>query len=40
MLQQGKGVGRLIFRDLDGNGVVDDKDQCVIGDPNPDLSMV
>ena len=37
--QQGKGVGRLIFRDLDGNGVVDDKDQCIIGDPNPDLSM-
>ncbi len=30
--QQGKGVGRLIFRDLDGNGVVDDKDQCIIGD--------
>ena len=37
--QQGKGVGRLIFRDLDGNGVVDEKDQCIIGDPNPDLSM-
>ena len=37
--QQGKGVGRLIYRDLDGDGKITDKDQCVIGDPNPDLSM-
>ena len=37
--QQGKGVGRLKYRDMDGNGVVDDKDQCVIGDPNPDFSL-
>ena len=37
--QQGKGVGRLIFRDLDGDGKVTDADQCIIGDPNPDLSM-
>ncbi|MDD4993214.1 MAG: TonB-dependent receptor [Paludibacter sp.] len=37
--QQGKGVGRFIYRDLDHNGVINDKDQCVIGDPNPDLSM-
>lgn len=37
--QQGKGVGRLIFRDIDGNGTVDENDRCVIGDPNPDLSM-
>ncbi len=37
--QQGKGVGRLMYRDLDGNGVVDENDQCIIGDPNPDLSM-
>ena len=38
-VQQGKGVGRLKYRDLDGNGVIDENDQCVIGDPNPDLSM-
>ena len=38
-MQQGKGVGRMIFRDIDGNGVVDDKDQCIIGDPNPDLAL-
>lgn len=38
-IQQGKGVGRLIFRDLDGNGVVDDNDRCIIGDPNPDFAM-
>lgn len=37
--QQGKGVGRLKYRDLDGNGVVNEKDQCIIGDPNPDFSM-
>ena len=38
-IQQGKGVGRLIFRDIDGNGVVDDNDRCIIGDPNPDFAM-
>lgn len=37
--QQGKGVGRFIYRDLDHNGVINDKDQCIIGDPNPDLSI-
>ena len=37
--QQGKGVGRLIYRDLDSDNVITDKDQCVIGDPNPDLSL-
>lgn len=37
--QQGKDVGRLKFRDIDGNGIVNEKDQCIIGDPNPDLSM-
>ena len=38
-IQQGKGVGRLIFRDIDGDGVVDDNDRCIIGDPNPDLAL-
>ncbi len=38
-IQQGKGVGRMIFRDIDGNGVVNDDDRCVIGDPNPDLAL-
>ena len=38
-VQQGKGVGRMIFRDIDGNGVVGDEDQCIIGDPNPDLAL-
>ncbi|MFR9165119.1 MAG: TonB-dependent receptor [Dysgonomonas sp.] len=33
------GVGRIKYRDLDNNGIIDDKDRCVIGDPNPDLSM-
>lgn len=37
-IQQGKDVGRLKYRDLDSNGIINDKDQCIIGDPNPDLS--
>ena len=38
-IQQGKGVGRLIFRDINGDGIVDDADRCIIGDPNPDLAL-
>lgn len=38
-LQEGKGVGRLMFRDIDGNGKVDEKDRCIIGDPNPDFGL-
>lgn len=37
--QTGAAPGRLIYRDLDGNGVINDNDRCIIGDPNPDLSM-
>lgn len=37
--QQGKGLGRIKYRDLDGNGVIDENDRCVIGDPNPDFSI-
>ena len=37
--QAGAAPGRLMYRDLDGNGVIDDNDRCIIGDPNPDLSM-
>ena len=37
--QAGKAVGRMIFRDLNGDGVVNDNDRCIIGDPNPDWSM-
>lgn len=37
--QSGAAPGRLIYRDLDGNGVIDENDRCIIGDPNPDLSM-
>lgn len=37
--QDGADKGRLIYRDIDGNGVIDDNDRCIIGDPNPDLSM-
>ena len=38
-IQEGKGIGRLIFRDIDGNGVVNENDRCIIGDPNPDFGM-
>lgn len=37
--QEGKGVGRMIFRNLNGDGVIDERDRTIIGDPNPDLSM-
>lgn len=37
--QTGAAPGRLIYRDLDGNGVIDENDRCIIGDPNPDLSL-
>lgn len=37
--QQGKGVGRIRYRDLNGDGTIDENDRCVIGDPNPDLSL-
>ncbi|MGX8696096.1 MAG: SusC/RagA family TonB-linked outer membrane protein, partial [Prevotella sp.] len=38
-LQEGKGVGRLMYRDIDGNGVVNENDRCIIGDPNPDFGL-
>lgn len=37
--QSGKGLGHIKYRDLDGNGVIDENDRCVIGDPNPDFSI-
>ncbi|MDE6534106.1 MAG: TonB-dependent receptor [Muribaculaceae bacterium] len=37
--QQGAAPGRLMYRDLDGNGTIDDNDRCIIGNPNPDLSL-
>lgn len=38
-IQEGKGVGRLMYRDINGDGVIDDNDRCIIGDPNPDFAM-
>jgi TonB-linked SusC/RagA family outer membrane protein len=29
------GAGDVIFEDLDGNNIIDDKDKQIIGDPNP-----
>ncbi len=37
--QTGAAPGRLIYRDLNGDGVINESDRCIIGDPNPDLSM-
>ena len=37
--QSGKAVGRLRYVDINGDGIVDEKDQTIIGDPNPDLSF-
>jgi len=33
--QQGKGLGRIHYKDLDGNGIIDVQDQTWIGNPNP-----
>ena len=38
-IQEGKGVGRLKYRDVNGDGKITDADRCIIGDPNPDFSM-
>ncbi len=38
-VQQGKGLGRIRYRDINGDGVITEDDQCIIGDPNPDLSL-
>lgn len=37
--QTGAAPGRLIYRDIDGNGVINENDRCIIGDPNPDFSL-
>lgn len=37
--QVGAAPGRLMYRDLNGDGVVNDQDRCYIGDPNPDVSL-
>ena len=37
--QPGKDVGRLMYRDLNADGVIDENDRCIIGDPNPDFGM-
>lgn len=37
--QTGAAPGRLMYRDLDGDGKITDADRCIIGNPNPDLSL-
>lgn len=37
--QTGAAPGRLMYADLDGNKIIDENDQKIIGDPNPDVSM-
>jgi hypothetical protein len=32
-------VGDIKFKDINNDGVIDDKDQSVIGDPNPDFTF-
>jgi len=34
-IQAGKGLGRIRYKDLNGDGVIDDNDQTNIGNPNP-----
>ncbi|WP_418264165.1 SusC/RagA family TonB-linked outer membrane protein [Flavobacterium faecale] len=35
--QDGKGLGRIRYKDLNGDGVITDKDRTWIGNPNPGL---
>ncbi|MBD5194430.1 MAG: TonB-dependent receptor [Bacteroidales bacterium] len=37
--QTGAAPGRLVYRDLNGDGVITDADRCIIGNPNPDLAL-
>ena len=37
--QTGAAPGRLMYKDLNGDGVINDDDRCIIGNPNPDLSL-
>ena len=37
--QTGAAPGRLMYRDINGDGTITDADQCIIGDPNPDLTL-
>lgn len=37
--QQGKAIGRFRYQDLDDNGIINEKDQMIIGNPNPDVTM-
>ena len=32
------GVGRFRYRDVDGNGVINDNDRTILGDPHPDFT--
>ena len=37
--QEGAAPGRLIYRDLNGDGIINDDDRCIIGNPNPDITL-
>lgn len=38
-IQQGAAPGRIRYRDLNGDGRITDDDQCIIGNPNPNVMM-
>ena len=38
-LQEGAAPGRLMYRDLNGDGIINDEDRCIIGNPNPAVSL-
>ncbi|MDP4201685.1 MAG: TonB-dependent receptor [Bacteroidota bacterium] len=35
--QTGKGLGRIRYKDISGDGVIDEKDRTWLGNPNPDF---
>lgn len=37
--QPGKDIGRIKYEDLNGDGVIDDRDRTYLGSPNPDFTI-
>jgi hypothetical protein len=37
--QTGKGVGRIRYKDINNDGIIDDQDRTYIGSPHPDLTL-
>jgi TonB-linked SusC/RagA family outer membrane protein len=38
-VQNGKGIGRIRYRDINDDGTIDDQDRTYLGNPNPDVTL-